>query len=182
MYERFKTTVLREKKNDLTMLKKGRKKSFWGGSILGRDPSHISVKQKFIQQILCNPAGRPTNEQMDMGENITSSVEYVSTAVCFDPGFNLNWHTNQYLSFVSWKTKTFSQSAVCSHICVTSPETLGLYARTRCMWLGLKPVSVLWMVCLSPLRRPVTFTVCFQWFFITDSEVYTVAVTVRQIS
>ena len=51
MYERFETTVL--EKN--TMLKKGRKKSFWGGSILGPDPSYINVKQKFIQQILCNP-------------------------------------------------------------------------------------------------------------------------------
>ena len=45
------------------------------GSILGQDPSSVQVSRKSVQQFLCNPAHKPTNQQQKQGENITSLEE-----------------------------------------------------------------------------------------------------------
>ena len=45
------------------------------GSVFGWDPSTVQVLWESIQQFLCNPANKPTNQQTDTDENATSLKE-----------------------------------------------------------------------------------------------------------
>ena len=44
-------------------------------SVLGRDYPPSNFCKKSIQWFLCNPADKPTDQQMDTGENMTSLAQ-----------------------------------------------------------------------------------------------------------
>lgn len=45
------------------------------GSILGQEPSSIQASEKSVQLFLCDLADNPTNQQTNMGKNITSLAD-----------------------------------------------------------------------------------------------------------
>ena len=52
------------------------------GSLQGWDLSSIQFLWKSLQEFLCNPVHKPTNKQMDTGENMTSLAKALISFYC----------------------------------------------------------------------------------------------------